>query len=225
MPRPYRHTMSTPCRKIYWYSDRIHKVQPYSSSGKNHLALHITNVYKIGSLKEHLRTNEPKHSILCSLTLPHAFLKTKRLGALFLSASLLVVGVLVCRLPFLLIYVRQIRAIVAIEGCITSPGRWKIMLLRRLPLLESARPSAPRLPNFFFLARPLGFPMVLACVFCVVRAAACAVVVLLCTQRKKKSPHGAEQQNANISRTRFFPAKPKITTWGLMRGIVCRTLL
>ena len=49
--------------------------------------------------------------------------------------------------------------------------------------------------------------MVLVFVFCVVRAVACAVVVLLCTQREKKSPHGAQQQKCEYLANQIFPSK------------------
>jgi len=77
-----------------------------------------------------------------------------------------------------------------------------------LGFFETTRPSAPRLPIFFFLARPLGFPMVLACVFRVFGRHVCAFVVcLLPTTTTKKSPIGTAQQNVEYLEKQIFPGK------------------
>ena len=193
------------CSKIYWYSDHIHKIQPYSSSAKT--TWHCTEpmYINIGSLKEHLRPNEPSTAFSAASVVPMPSEKiqdwahsSRALHSSSLASS---------SAAFPSSSSTSIKSAPTwpSKGASPAPGDGRSCCCAGFRFLETARPSAPRLPNFFS-SRPLGFPMVLACVFCVVRAAACAVVVL-CTQRKKGSPHGAEQQKCEYLENQIFPSK------------------
>ena len=112
-----------------------------------------------------------------------------------------------------------------LKGASPAPGDGRSCCWAGFGFLETALPSGPRLPTFFFFARPLGFPMVLVCVLCVVRAAVCAVFVYRVRPPKKKVAAWCGTTTLRLSRQPDFSQQNhEIPPWRLTRGIVCRAL-